>query len=132
VDEDRKKCVFDNCTRFLVDDCLQHDFEGFFFLKVFFFNIILFLLGCRRMVSLNGTSDLCRFTSEADTGVRPSNKTEAMRDSIIGGTVVGVTGTGAATQIGVWVWEERWWVSILMGGWMIGGTVVGVTKKQKL
>jgi hypothetical protein len=38
-----QRCVFDNCSRFSIDDCLQHDYEGIllFFSKFFFifFNI---------------------------------------------------------------------------------------------
>jgi hypothetical protein len=44
--------------------------------------------------------DLCRFTTEGGGDVRPMNKTEAVEDAVIGGTVVSSTGTAAATQIG--------------------------------
>jgi hypothetical protein len=36
-----------------------------------------------------------------ETNERPLNKNEAVEDGVVGGTVVGTTGTVTATQIGV-------------------------------
>jgi hypothetical protein len=78
-------------------------------LKVFFFisrnihSLFFFLLGCRRILSPDGTSDFCRFTSQSNMTSRPINKTQALGDSMIGGTVVGSTGGVAMTQIGMCV-----------------------------
>jgi hypothetical protein len=76
---------------------LQHDFEGLFLFFLYFF----FYLGCRRVSfsSDNVSVDLCRFV--VDVISRPNNKTEAVADSVIGGTVVGTTGVASTTQIGV-------------------------------
>jgi hypothetical protein len=62
------------------------------------------LLGCRRITSPNGTSDLCRFTIESLEHSRPSNKTETIENTIIKGIIIGTTGTAAVTQLGAFVY----------------------------
>jgi ABC-type phosphate transport system permease subunit len=77
-------------------------FTLFVILIIYFF---FFFLDCRRIPhpSDNGV-DICTFSVNANW--RPSNKTEAMTDTVMGGTLVGTAGTVSATQIGVEYYYE--------------------------
>jgi hypothetical protein len=98
LDTGASVCIFDNCSRLSISDCLQHDFEGIrsSFLVDKCPNV--YTIGCRRVPSTSGSSDLCRFAVDAID--RPANKSEAVADAVVGGTVVSSTGAAAATQIG--------------------------------
>jgi hypothetical protein len=61
---------------------------------------IVFIVGCRRIENGSGDgNDLCSY--RVNEKERPNNKSEAMADEVVGGAVVGTTGTVAATQIGM-------------------------------
>jgi hypothetical protein len=96
--------LFDNCSGYAIDDCLQHDFEGviyyFYFLFIIYF--LLFFTGCRRVPSSIPGVYLCRYINynENETA-RPLNKSEAMGDSVVGGTVLGTAGGATVTQVGM-------------------------------
>lgn len=57
------------------------------------------MIDCRRVPSTQGNGDLCRFTANVTS--RPTNKTEAVADAVVGGTMVSTTGAAAATQVGM-------------------------------
>jgi hypothetical protein len=63
---------------------------------------LFYFIGCRRISSSNDSgSDICRYSENEP--YRPSNKTEAMEEDVIGNTVIGTTGGAAASQRGVYV-----------------------------
>jgi hypothetical protein len=90
-----------------VEDCLQHDFEGKYFLlyiinwmiKIEYIKYLYNFLGCRRVKRSDDGIDVCRFYIDGYS--RPENKSTAMEDGMIGGTVVGSAGAVGTTQIGV-------------------------------
>jgi hypothetical protein len=55
-------------------------------------------LGCRIISHPFNNINLCHFDVYSQD--RPSSKSGAMSDAVVGGTVVGTTGAVAATQIG--------------------------------
>jgi hypothetical protein len=79
--------------------------EGFYnnshLIIFFFFFLFLHLcLGCRRIPHPSGSGiDMCHF--DIDGEYKRSDKNGAISDNVVGGTIIGATGTVCATQVGM-------------------------------
>jgi hypothetical protein len=94
IDTFNKICVFDNCSRLRVEDCLQHDFEGILNIMIKDY------LGCGVVWRSEDGVNVCRFWNDGYVS-RPENKSAAIQDGVIGGIITSSVGAIGTTQIGI-------------------------------